>query len=278
MDAPIDHRRMRLVALVAFASVASCAGLIGLSSSDAEAGGNQLRPDLVTLPIEKHDLVLEKVVKRKLLRLSNEVANRGTGPLEVTSADPTPGSCEGDERDAVQLTYLESNGEEGFQREGSDPDDTFDSNRFGCMEFHAAPGHDHWHVLDFAKYELLREHKGTRAFSRKVGFCVIDSNAAFPSLLGAPTERYYAGGCGGPGVEPTEEGLSVGWADIYFFGLPGQSLKLNGLHKGRYCLRSTADPTNLIAEANESNNATELRLKLRPRKLRARPLAGACKL
>ena len=273
MDAPIDRRRMRLVAVVALASVVACALLIGLSTS-AEAGGNQLRPDLVTLPIEKHDLVLEKVVKRKLLRLSNEVANRGTGPLEVTSAPPT-GSCADGERDAVQVTYLESNGQPGFQR-GADT--TSESERFGCMEYHAAPGHDHWHVLDFAKYELLRERKGTRATAQKVGFCVIDSNAAFPSLPGAPDERHYSGGCGGPGVEPTEEGLSVGWADIYFFGLPGQSLRINGLNRGRYCLRSTADPTNLITEANESNNATEVRLKLRPRKLRARPLKGACKL
>jgi hypothetical protein len=218
-------------------------------------------------------------VKRKLLRLSNEVGNRGAGPLEVVPGTKgEPGSCPDGQYEAVQRVFGETNGVPGFQRTGGPPDAVDHEEIFGCMRYHAAPGHDHWHVLDFAKYELYRERRGIRVTARKVGFCVIDTERAFPSVLGSPTESFYLSGCGGPGVAPTIEGLSVGWADVYFFGLPGQSLKINHLHRGRYCLVSTADPGNMIEESNEGNNEVQVRLKLRPRKLKARVLKGACKL
>ena len=46
------------------------------------------------------------------------------------------------------------------------------------------PAHNHWHVLDIARYELRREDSGKLlAQSRKVGFCFTDTRVAFPSAF-----------------------------------------------------------------------------------------------
>jgi Lysyl oxidase len=272
MDARVDRGRLHLAALAGVVSAGCVIVLVALASDRAGADPLELLPDLITFPIQKNDLVVEKIVKRKLLRLSNEVGNQGSGPLEIRPE--LGGFCPGGQYDAVQRVFEDSNGTPGFQR---GDDDFVDQPPFGCMKFHGAPGHDHWHVLDFAQYELIREHKGTRATARKIGFCVIDTDHAFPTLIGSPADSYYLSGCGGPGVAPTLEGLSVGWADVYFYGLPGQSLKINHIGRGHYCLVSTADPENLILESNEANNEREVRIKLRPRKLKFHRVKGACR-
>jgi subtilase family serine protease len=46
----------------------------------------------------------------------------------------------------------------------------------------------------------------------------------------------------------------VGWGDTYEATVPGQHLNLTSVPDGRYALRSTADPDNLLVESNERNN------------------------
>jgi hypothetical protein len=274
--------RIRLAALTAFVSALGCTLLVALGSPGAQAGSPELEPDLVTLGIGRSDIVLEKRGKHRFLRLSNTVGNRGSGPLDVVPA-PATGECDPEtEFNAVQRLFSDD-GDGVFERGIDLPGDEIP---FGCMRFHDAPGHLHWHVLDFARYELRRAKTGKRVDSQKVGFCVIDTERPFPTLPGSPKEPYYPGtgdGCGGLDDEgqpmpPDSEGLSIGWADVYFFGLPGQSLEITGRRRGRYCLISTADPTGLIAESNEGNNAHTVRLQMRPRKLRFKKLHGPCRL
>jgi hypothetical protein len=274
--------RIRLAALTAFASALGGALLVTLGSPGAQAGSPALEPDLVTLGIGRSDIVVEKRGRHRFLRLSNTVANRGTGPLDVVPGPPT-GDCDPDsEFTAVQRLFDDTNMSGKFEPS----DQPGDEIPFGCMRFHDAPGHMHWHVLNFARYELRRAKTGKRVDSQKVGFCVIDTERPFPGLPGSPKEPVYPGtgnGCGGlddegQPIPPDSEGLSIGWADVYFFGLPGQSLEITRLRRGRYCLISTADPTDLIAESNEANNASTVRLQMRPRKLRFKKLQGPCRL
>jgi hypothetical protein len=70
----------------------------------------------------------------------------------------------------------------------------------------------------------------------------------------------------------------VGWADEYYYGLPGQALDITGVKAGRYCLASTADPANLLREANNSNNRRRTRIELRPAKHVVKTLPGPCRI
>ena len=128
-----------------------------------------------------------------MLRLSNEIGNRASGPLEVfpsaISAD-----CDGDgdpanDRDASQRIFADTNGSGGYEAGV----DAVESERvFGCMRYH--PAHDHWHMLDVARYELRREATGKLvADSRKVGFCLTDTRLAFPTPLTPQAATYPIG-------------------------------------------------------------------------------------
>jgi Lysyl oxidase len=275
--------RLRLAVATGLGSTLACVLLVALATPGAHAGAQPLLPDLVTLGIARGDIVVEKRGKHRFLRLSNTVGNKGTSPLDIVS-DPPSGECADDEYDAVQRFFVDSN-PNGHYDEDDELAEPGDWLRFGCMRFHDAPGHLHWHVLDFARYQLRRARTGRLVESKKVGFCVIDTERAFPGLPGSPKDPSFpqGDGCGGlndDGVPtpPQSEGLSIGWADVYFYGLPGQSLDISRLHRGRYCLISKADPTNLIAESSDSNNTHTVRLKLRPRKLRFKKLRGPCQL
>jgi Lysyl oxidase len=277
--------RVRLAVATALGSVLGCVLLLAIASSPgARAGSPGLLPDLVTMGIKRSDIVVEKRGRHRFLRLSNTVGNRGTAPLDITRGDPGEfGDCADGEWEAVQRLFADENSNgyiDGAESHGPPADEL----PFGCMRFHDAPGHLHWHVLDFARYQLRRARTGKLIESKKVGFCVIDTEQPFPKLPGTPEKPYYPqdGGCGGLDKEgqptpPDSEGLSIGWADVYFFGLPGQSLEITKLRRGRYCLISKADPTGLIAESDDSNNTHTVRLKLRPRKLRFKKLHGPCR-
>jgi hypothetical protein len=142
------------------------------------------------------------------------------------------------------------------------------------MRYH--PAHDHWHLLDVARYTLRRAATGRRAVdSRKVGFCLGDARLAFPGTL-SPATAVYPVGSGTPtGCDATAiQGISVGWADLYSSTVPGQQLDVGRLPRGRYCLASRADPLDVIDELDEENNVRRTRLLLRPKRLSVRNLGG----
>jgi hypothetical protein len=135
-------------------------------------------------------------------------------------------------------------------------------------------------VLDFARYELRREPSGrVVAKRRKVGFCVGDNRIAFtdsPRVPGAPA--YPVGPPGSVGCDQTAtQGLSIGWADLYLFYVPGQELDITGIQPGRYCLTSRADPRDLIDESNEDNNVRRTLLSVDPRRISVIRLPGKCR-
>ena len=265
----------RLATAIAAATILVVAGTA--MPPGAGAGSQpRLLPDLVTLRLSQNDLTLEPSGARLLLRLSNEIGNRGRGPLEIYPS-ATPSDCDGDgdpanDRDTYQRIFLDSNADNVFDREQDLESDDILS---GCERYH--PAHDHWHLLDFSRYKLVRERNGhTVVRSTKIGFCIIDSDRRFASLPGSPPEAYYPAGSADCDRDSID-GLSVGWADTYGYFLPGQQLNVTGLRRGRYCLVSTADPHNKLRESDNSNNARRTRIALHPAKRTVERLPGHCR-
>ena len=259
----------------AFCSLAALA-----MAASAPAKGPQpqvLAPDLATLPIGAHDLRALVEHRTPVLRLANEIMNRGPGPLEIFPSTASTG-CDGDsdptnDRTASQRLFADTNSSGAFERGF---DGVASERAVGCVHYHAA--HAHWHVLDSAEYELRSSPDGPLAArTRKVGFCLGDNRLAFPGA-GVPVAPVYPFGSQStvPCDAAATQGLSVGYADRYAPGLPGQQLELSGLERGRYCLIARADPRRLLAELDERNNARRTLIRLRPEVPSVRRIAGRC--
>jgi Lysyl oxidase len=277
-EPPVPTSTSPLPRLAAFgvAATAVLFGLAAVGASGASAGRqHRLLPDITTLKIDAADLVLRSSAGRTVLRLSNQIANRGRGPLEIYPSAKSH-DCDGNgnlsnDRDALQRIFLDANGDHVFERK---TDTRSQRTKFGCERYD--PRANHWNVFDLARYELKRARTGkTVAKTTKVAFCTVDSERTFPNLPGSPTSRYYPrGGCD----EDSILGISVGWADEYYYELPGQSLNVTGVKAGRYCLLSTGDPDNLLRESNNSNNTRRTLLEFHPGKGTVKTLPGRCRL
>jgi hypothetical protein len=248
--------------------------LVALAPARA-AAAPVLLPNLQTL--RAVDLRLDRKTKpgHVLLRFSNRIANRGPGPLEIFPTQ-TPPDCDAngdpsDDRSVYQRIFLDADGDGVFRRSK----DTLSSERLaGCMHFH--PAHNHYHVDDFASYRLYRQSTGALVSSSdKVSFCVVDLIRPFGYLVGSPSSPYYPRGGSGCDDVATE-GISVGWADIYDYSLPGQWVDVTGLHTATYCLASTADPDRRLSDSNFANNRHGTRVRLDLETHKAKRLDGAC--
>ncbi len=264
---------------VAIASTATAAVVIVNTPRASADGAAALAPDLVTLPIHQEDLFVGREDGKLLLRLSNEVANIGSGPLEIFPSESST-DCDGDgdpanDRDAAQRLYEDSNASGAFEL---GVDGVAAERGFGCMRYH--PRHDHWHLLDFTHYRLRREADAKLVRqSQKIGFCLTDARQAF-AVAGSPATPVYPLDQGAliPCDAGSTQGISVGWADEYALALPGQQLDISGLETGRYCLSSRVDPSNVLAESQDLNNVRRVRLLLEPDKLRVRKLSRGCRI
>jgi hypothetical protein len=254
-----------------FSLLLSLCVLAGGLVAPARAGAAQpLPPDLLTEPPNEIHLVHHPASGRTALRFSNTVSDHGAGPLEL-DPDPAYTDCDGDgladDHLALQRVYGDRNRDGVYQRSI----DTVSTQAVaGCKVFHAA--HDHWHFAGFARYTLRGISNGRKRHTPKVSFCMLDGEPEYPALPGSPGSPFYSPECG----ELDPQGISVGWADTYGSGLPGQRINVTGLPRGRYCLSSVADPKNLLTESDDGDNAAHVPLALRPRRLTVRQLAGGC--
>jgi hypothetical protein len=130
------------------------------------------------------------------------------------------------------------------------------------------PAHEHFHLQDFAVYELRRvdpngipdmSPEGLVVSGRKVSFCLIDSepnqeDTAFTGLL--PVRRYFT-------CAEEAQGISAGWADVYDAGLSGQELPIQDVAEGRYALVVTIDPDHLLQESTRLDNVASRIIELK---------------
>ncbi|MEX2274301.1 MAG: lysyl oxidase family protein [Actinomycetota bacterium] len=222
--------------------------LVAIAAASPAALGtpDALLPDLQPLPSTEFRLK-EFSNGTVQLRFSTWIANAGPGALELL---PRLRDCDGDgdrsnDRTAIQRVYTDIDADGVYTRKIDRIRETFP---VGCFRFHAT--HDHWHFVDFARYELRSVDDGSLvSHNGKVGFCLVDSVRKLPATPGAPPGGYY-GACSADAVQ----GLSAGWADVYQYSLPGQSLEVTGVGPGEYCVVTTVDPAARLLEMSAADN------------------------
>lgn len=192
-----------------------------------------LLPDLRTLPPGDFRVQVDPEENTKQLRFSNTVWNAGRGPLEVRG--------ESDEETEKTLVTQVLHSEDG----------PFEEWEVGEFVYH--PDHDHWHIEDFALYELRSltpegEPGSVVASSGKISFCITENTRVDGELMG-DAERWEYKGCG-----DEVQGISPGWGDTYGSSVSGQELNIETVPDGEYALRSVADPENILIESDDGNN------------------------
>lgn len=231
--------RVLLAASGLFLAVLAVTAAVAFARSDEEPAGEAVLPDLRTLPPE--DLRIEEDEDEKLLRFSNTIWNAGDGPLEVRGESGAAGRTL-----VTQAVHLEDGGTE--ERE--------------VGEFVYHDDHDHWHVEDFALYELRSIRRGGEvgsvvARSGKVSFCIIENTEVDGDLVSEHRDKWEYGGCG-----DETQGISSGWGDTYGASVSGQKLSIEAVPDGRYALRSVADPENRFVESDPDNNGAIVHLQI----------------
>jgi Lysyl oxidase len=153
------------------------------------------------------------------------------------------------------------------------------------LQYVRSADHEHWHMLDFMRYELRRANGTLVAPDRKTGFCLGDRYEIQLQLGRAESEPVYTDECGRnrPRLLRLREGISVGYGDDYPAVLEGQYLRLSGLPAGRYVLVHRVNAGRRLRELDHRNNAASLLLQLRWREgapmvrvLRRCPDADTC--
>lgn len=189
-----------------------------------------LLPDLLVIPPQT--VYIEHQGGRRYLRFDTSFANVGQAALHLIG--------ERDPESELVRAIQEVTTADGEER----------SEEIGAFVFH--PGHTHWHLEEFAQYELWRyPEAGERelmASKEKVSFCMFDYRAYDLTLPNAAQVRQFQS------CDEEVQGLSVGWADTYLPDLDGQAFDITDFPDGRYQLKMIANPTNHIMESNFDNN------------------------
>ncbi len=106
--------------------------------------------------------------------------------------------------------------------------------------------HGHYHFNSFAKYRLLDTTGSVVRNGHKMGFCLMDVTRV--DSAANPSARYTC----------SNQGIQMGWADIYSANLSGQWIDITDLPAGQYVLEITMDPLNLVDELDETNNTARI--------------------
>lgn len=208
----------------------------GLALPECDANDPTLQlPDL--RPLTPSDLRVVHSGGHRLLLFSTTIANTGDGPLIL----------HGKTVDTPSGPVTQAN-QEIFRSDGS-----MCSRVAGYFVYH--PTHRHWHFQDFEYYQLWAGAPETGTLvtqANKTSFCLID----VAKLVGYNNTPQFINSCGDP---QGTEGIDVGFADVYDFLLPGQSIDLdadpaNIVPPGNYFLTNTVNPDKNIWEKNYDND------------------------
>lgn len=197
---------------------------------------DRLLPDLQNLPPTDLYLVYDEDSGRALIRFSNSIWNSGPGKLELVG---TPNQ----QRDRIRVS----------QRVYAANQERFDEIEVGEFIFHGQ--HNHWHLEQFAVYEVWSVDergslKSVISSGGKVSYCIMDVSLSETNNSDKiiSTNRRYTH------CEEEIQGLSVGWIDTYKYYYWGQWVDVTSLEDGIYALVSTVNPDHLLREADTNNN------------------------
>lgn len=129
--------------------------------------------------------------------------------------------------------------------------DLYLGNPVGNPLFVYSSCHKHYHFSGYAEYNL--HDPGTDALvlpGRKQAFCLLDSS------------QYLPGNYPSHGYKCTNQGISVGWQDVYSTHTTCQWLDVTGVPPGTYVLEVIVNPNGVagglvtgLAESDYSNNS-----------------------
>ncbi|GAB7189665.1 hypothetical protein NUM3379_03710 [Kineococcus sp. NUM-3379] len=183
----------------------------------------------------------------KRLEFPTVIANVGTGPLHIVARRSSSTST-----DWVGTQYL------------SRTDGTTTPLVTSSQYYFGGDGHNHWHVRDLNRMEILNASGVRERLAEKHGFCFED-NTGFrdwpgTGRNGAPASPVYRAptACGAGDTAATEVlfGISVGWGDTYPATLPDQYIDITTLPNGRYRVQAVADQGGWFRESDEGNNTS----------------------
>jgi hypothetical protein len=113
------------------------------------------------------------------------------------------------------------------------------------LQYEYHPCHFHTHLKGYADYRLLSNGVPV-VLGAKASFCLQDGVRFDTNAF--PRQRF---GCG-------SQGISRGWGDYYWPGLPCQWIDITGVAPGRYTLQVEIDPDGQLPESNDSNNVASI--------------------
>ncbi len=236
----------KLLILLVVVAVPSVAMMMPATSLPA---GSPHIPDMFTKVPFGVRLVASKNASRKLY-FANTIGNIGNGPLELRAENNAVTGT----TNAIQEIYTHAGkGTGNLQLVSSAPIGTFD--------FH--PAHNHWHMGDFARYELRSINTdGTTgpvvAMTGKFSFCMIDTDTIDSTIAHFGMGLQHS--CG----QSARQGVKVGMGDTYSAFLPDQFVDITTIADGTYRLVSVADPNTAdrpggrLQETNDHNNAASV--------------------
>lgn len=105
--------------------------------------------------------------------------------------------------------------------------------------FYYSPCHGHYHLLGFASYELLDSTGATVVTGRKQAFCLEDFTQLDPN---AGPAKYTC----------SNQGISVGWSDVYGSYLDCQWLDVTNVPAGTYMLKVVVN-SDSVTHARDGN-------------------------
>lgn len=253
-------RRVGYVGLCATVLLFGLAAAARTAGSAPAAGRDDLLlPDLdPTKPDGMKVVVVHENGKtRYRLGFISAAENIGRGPIVIDGARPDVMTLDMEARQMV------------LRADGS----TVDLGKVGFLRYNADPTHQHWHLRSFMTYELRRESDNRRVRrDRKTGFCLGDRYKAprdkdkrLPRLRAAAPNKVYVDECApnDPQAQTVEEGISVGWGDVYSAFRDGQYVDVTGVPEGQYQLVHEVNPDRRLRESNYANNASSLVFDLR---------------
>ncbi|MCU1498008.1 MAG: protein-lysine 6-oxidase [Acidimicrobiales bacterium] len=197
-------------------------------------------PDLVPAPA--YGLVMQNALGRNVLRFTSTLGNTGPGRLSVEG-----------------FRKLGTDRMEAYQVFTDDDGHAVGKRRVGELEYHDAPGHHHWHFLQFAQHQIVDAANHVKADSSKQSWCLLPTDPVDLTVPGADwtldSWGEFGTQCGGKAALWVRQVLQAGWGDTYTSDLSGQSFDVTDLPNGTYSLRSTMNPSGLLTERSTANNS-----------------------
>ena len=200
----------------------------------------------------------------RCLRFNQTIANVGDGPLVVRFGlvgAVTPGEADNIIEQRISMS------------DGSFTDVVVPE----TYQFHKV--HAHLHYKGFGQSILYPFNEANPrsdppvSIGKKVGFCVIDVlllDEYWGATGNGPRSHFFPLDCIVPDdIDPSgpqawvEQGVAVGWADVYGWNLADQFINITGVPDGVYELVQLANPTASVLETDAADNCASTVIELK---------------